>query len=124
MVLWGLNIDASYGGTEAGVVAFSLAITEVAKACASTAVTMSVTNMVAEVIQSVANDEQKQRYLPKLCSGEYAAGGFCLTEATAGSDPAAMRATAVRDGDDWVLNGTKLYITSAEYAGVFVVVWP
>lgn len=117
----GLNVDASYGGTEAGVVAFSLAITEIAKACASTAVTMSVTNMVAEVIQSVANDEQKQRYLPKLCSGEYAAGGFCLTEATAGSDPAAMRATAVREGDEWVLNGTKLYITSAEYAGVFVV---
>jgi len=117
----GLNVDANYGGTEAGVVAFSLAITEVAKACASTAVTMSVTNMVAEVIQSVANDEQKQRYLPKLCSGEYAAGGFCLTEATAGSDPAAMRATAVQEGDEWVLNGTKLYITSAEYAGVFVV---
>lgn len=117
----GLNIDSTYGGSEAGVVAFSLAITEIAKACASTAVTMSVTNMVGEVIQSVANEEQKQRYLPKLCSGEYSAGSFCLSEAGAGSDPAGMKTTARRDGDDWVLNGTKMWITSAEYAGVFVV---
>ena len=117
----GLNIDSAYGGSEAGVVAFSLAITEIAKACASTAVTMSVTNMVGEVIQSVANEEQKQRYLPKLCSGEYPAGSFCLSEAGAGSDPAGMKTTARREGDDWVLNGTKMWITSAEYAGIFVV---
>ena len=117
----GLNVKAEYGGTEAGVVAFSVAITEVARACASTAVTMSVTNMVGEVIQAVASEEQKQRYLPRLCSGEYAAGGFCLSEAGAGSDPAGLKTTAVRDGDEWVLNGTKMWISSAEYAGVFVV---
>lgn len=117
----GLNIRAEYGGTEAGVTAFSLAITELAKACASTAVTVSVSNMVAEVIQAVGNDMQKQHYLPKLCSGEFAAGGFCLTEASAGSDPAGMKARAVKDGDDYVLSGSKIYITSAEYAGVFVV---
>ncbi|MBB6523240.1 acyl-CoA dehydrogenase family protein [Pseudoteredinibacter isoporae] len=117
----GLNVSAEYGGSEAGVVSFSVAISEIAKACASTAVTMSVTNMVAEVIQAVANEEQKQKYIPKICSGEYAAGGFCLTEASAGSDPAGMRASAIRDGDDFILNGSKLYITSAEYAGVFVV---
>jgi alkylation response protein AidB-like acyl-CoA dehydrogenase len=117
----GLNIDANYGGTEAGSVVFSLAITEIAKACASTAVTMSVTNMVAEVIQAIASEEQKQRYLPLLCSGEYPAGGFCLTESAAGSDPANMKATAELDGDEWVLNGAKQFITSAEYAGVFVV---
>jgi alkylation response protein AidB-like acyl-CoA dehydrogenase len=117
----GLNVDAEYGGAEAGVVSFSLALTEIAKACASTAVTMSVTNMVGEVIQSVASDEQKQKYLPKLCSGEYPAGGFCLSEAGAGSDPAGMKTRAVKDGDEWVLNGTKMWITSAEYAGVFVV---
>lgn len=117
----GLNIRAEYGGTEAGVTAFSLAITELAKACASTAVTVSVSNMVAEVIQAVGNDVQKQHYLPKLCSGEFAAGGFCLTEASAGSDPAGMKARAVKDGDDYVLSGSKIYITSAEYAGVFVV---
>lgn len=117
----GLNIKAEYGGTEAGVIAFSAAITEIARACASTAVTMSVTNMVAEVIQAVGNDTQKNHYLPKICGGEFPAAGFCLTESGAGSDPAAMRTKAIRDGDDWLLNGSKVYITSGEYAGVFVV---
>ncbi len=117
----GLNVDAEFGGTEAGTVAFSLAITGLARACASTAVTVSVTNMVAEVIQSVASPEQKQHYLPKICAGEYLAAGFCLTESGAGSDPSSMKTSAVRDGDCWVLNGSKAYITSAEYAGVFVV---
>ncbi|QBY03325.1 acyl-CoA dehydrogenase [Thalassotalea sp. HSM 43] len=117
----GLNVKAEYGGVEAGVVAFSLAITEIAKACASTAVTTSVTNMVAEVIQAVGNEEQKQKYLPKLCSGEYLAGGFCLTESGAGSDPAGMKTTAVKDGDEYVLNGSKIYITSGDFAGCFVV---
>lgn len=117
----GLNVDGEYGGTEAGTVVFSLAITEIARACASTAVTMSVTNMVAEVIQAVASEDQKNQYLPKLCSGEYPAGGFCLTETTAGSDPSNMKTTAVLDGDEWVLNGAKQFITSAEYAGLFVV---
>jgi len=117
----GLNVSSEYGGTEAGVVSFSVAMTEIARGCASTAVTMSVTNMVAEVIQTIANEEQKQNYLPKLCSGEYPAGSFCLSEVGAGSDPAGMKTKAVRDGDDWILNGTKMWISSAEYAGVFVV---
>jgi len=117
----GLNVSSQYGGTQAGVVAFSLAITEVAKVCASTAVTVSVNNMVAEVIESVASEQQKAHYLPMLCDGRFPAAGFCLTEASAGSDPAAMKTTATRDGDEWVLNGSKLYITSAEYASVFIV---
>lgn len=117
----GLCVSQEYGGSDVGVVAFSLAITEVAAACASSAVTMSVTNMVGEVIQSVASEAQKKRYLPLLCSGEYPAGAFCLSEAGAGSDPAGMRTRATKDGDDWILNGTKMWITSAEYAGVFVV---
>ncbi|MBN7794989.1 acyl-CoA dehydrogenase family protein [Parahaliea mediterranea] len=117
----GLNVNSAYRGSEAGVVAFSLAVTEVARACASTAVTMSVTNMVGEVIQAIASEEQKLRYLPRLCAGDYPAGAFCLSEAGAGSDPAGMKTTAVKDGDEWVLNGTKMWISSAEYAGVFVV---
>jgi alkylation response protein AidB-like acyl-CoA dehydrogenase len=117
----GLNVKTEYGGTEAGVVAFSAAITELARGCASTAVTVSVTNMVAEVIQAIGSEQQKSIYLPRICGGEYPAGGFCLTETGAGSDPAAMRTRAVRDGDGWVLNGSKIYITSAEYAGCFVV---
>ena len=83
--------------------------------------TVSVTNMVAEVIQSVASQAQKEKYLPLICSGDYLAAGFCLTESGAGSDPSAMKTRAVRDGDDWVLNGSKAYITSGEFAGVFVV---
>jgi alkylation response protein AidB-like acyl-CoA dehydrogenase len=117
----GLNIKAEYGGVEAGSVAFSLAITELARACASTAVTTSVTNMVAEVIQAVGNDEQKSKYLPKICSGEYRAGGFCLSEAAAGSDPAGMKTQAVKDGDDYLISGSKIYITSGSFADVFVV---
>jgi len=117
----GLNVREEYGGAEAGVVAFSVAMTEIARACASTAVTVSVNNMVCEVIQAIGSEEQKRRYIPKICSGEFAAGAFALTETGAGSDPAGMTTTAVRDGDDWVLNGAKIFITSAPYAGVFVV---
>ena len=117
----GLNVRSEYGGSEAGVISFSLAITEIARACASTAVTVSVSNMVAEVIQAVGSEEQRKAYIPKICSGEYPAGGFALTETGAGSDPAGMATQAVADGDSYVLNGTKIFITSAPYAGVFVV---
>lgn len=117
----GLNVDPDYGGTGAGTVAFSLVMTELGRACAATAVTASVNNMVAEVIQSVGTEEQKQKYIPAICSGEYYAGSFGLTETSAGSDPAGMRTSAVLDGDHWVLNGNKIFISSAEYAGCFVV---
>jgi len=117
----GLYVKAEYGGVEAGAVSFSLVITEIARACASTAVTTSVTNLVAEIIQTVGNEEQKQKYLPKICSGEYKAGGFCLTESGAGSDPAGMKTTATKEGDDYILNGSKIFITSGTFAGIFVV---
>ena len=117
----GLAVDPEYGGSGAGTVAFSLVMTELGRGCASTAVTTSVTNMVAEVIQSMGAEELKNKYIPPLCGGEYAAGSFGLSEAGAGSDPASIRTTAVLDGDSWVLNGNKLWISSGEYAGVFVV---
>jgi alkylation response protein AidB-like acyl-CoA dehydrogenase len=117
----GLNIRDEYGGAEAGAIAFSVAITEIAKACASTAVTVSVNNMVNEVIQALGTEEQKKKYIPMICSGESLAGAFGLTETGAGSDPAGMTTSAVLDGDQWVLNGSKIFITSAPYAGVFVV---
>jgi alkylation response protein AidB-like acyl-CoA dehydrogenase len=118
----GLNAREEYGGSAAGVIAFSVALTEIARACASTAVTLSVSNMVCEVIQAVGSPEQCQRYIRKICSGEYLAGAFALTETGAGSDPAGITTTAVLDGEHWVLNGSKLFITSAPYAGV-IVVW-
>ena len=105
----GINIDGAYGGTEAGTVAFSLAVTEIARGCASTAVTTSVTNMVAEVIQAVGSEAQKNKYIAKICSGEFSAGAFCLTEISAGSDPSEMKTVATKEGDEWVLNGTKQF---------------
>src|SRR5512140_290978 len=105
----GLNIRDEYGGSNAGMVAFSVAMSEIARACASTAVTMSVTNLVCEVIQAVGSQQQKETYLPKLCSGEYAAGSFALTEPGAGSDPAAITTSARLEGQQWVLDGTKRF---------------
>jgi butyryl-CoA dehydrogenase len=119
--LMGMNIPAAYGGAEVGVVSYSLAMTEVGRACTATAVTMSVTNMVAEVICAFGTEAQKQKYVPPICDGTFAAGAFGLTESMAGSDPAAMKTQAVREGDNYRLNGSKLFITSAEYAGVFVI---
>lgn len=116
-----LNVAPEYGGSGAGTVAFALAIEELAYACAATAVTVSVTNMVAEVIQAVGTPAQKAEHLPRFADGTYPAGAFCLTEAGAGSDPSAMATRARRDGADYVLDGTKIYITSGDYAGLFVV---
>jgi butyryl-CoA dehydrogenase len=119
--LMGMNIPAEYGGSQAGVVSYSLAMTEIGKACASTAVTMSVTNMVAEVIHSFGKEEVRRALIPKICDGEYSGGAFALTESTAGSDPASMKSSAAKEGDHYVLNGSKTFITSGETAGVFVV---
>ena len=102
-----MNIPETYGGADVGVVAYSLAMTEIARACAATAVTMSVTNMVAEVILEFGTDEQKQKYIPLLASGEYPGGAFGLTETQAGSDPGNMRTMAVRDGNEFVINGVQ-----------------
>ncbi|HYR02715.1 MAG TPA: acyl-CoA dehydrogenase family protein [Syntrophobacteria bacterium] len=117
----GLNVSPEYGGAGTNTVAFSLAMTELGRACASTTVTASVNNMVCEVIQAIGTEEQKRKYIPKICSGEYPAGGFGLTETMAGSDPSGLQTSAVLDGNHWVLNGRKIFITSGEYAGVFVV---
>lgn len=119
--LMGVNVPEAHGGSEAGVVAYSLAITEIAAGCASTSVTMGVTNMCAELICKVGTEEQKKRYVRPLTSGEYVAGAFALSEPQAGSDPAAMTTFAERRGDRWVLNGAKQWITSGAHAGVMVV---
>ncbi len=119
--LMSMNISEAFGGANVGVIAYSLAITEIARGCASTAVTMAVTNMVAEVIEEFGTEEQKQKYIPEIACGEFSSAAFGLTEAQAGSDPGNMKTQARPDGDDYVLNGTKLFITSAEYAGVFVI---
>lgn len=119
--LLAVNVPSELGGSEAGVVAYSVALTEIARGCASTAVTMAVTNMVGEVIARFGTKEQRERFCPRLASGDYLAGAFALSESAAGSDPGGMRTTARRDGDSWVIDGEKMWISSAEFAGVFVV---
>ncbi len=121
--LLGVNIPARFGGAEAGVVAYSLAMTEIARADASVSVAMAVTNMVGEVICHFAADEADQaRWVAELTSGRAVAGAFGLSETGAGSDPAAMTTTAKPDDDGFVLDGAKQWITSGADAGV-IVVW-
>ncbi len=112
---------AEYGGSEAGAVAYALSVMEIAAADCSLAVTMSVTNMVAEAIARFGTEAQKQRCLPRLASAEWLAGSFALSEPQAGSDTGSMATRAVRQGDAWVLDGQKQWITSGAEAGVFVV---
>lgn len=119
--LLGINVPADYGGVEAGAVAYSLAISELARACAATTVAMCVSNMVAEVICAFGNEDQRSEHVEKLCSGEYVVGGFALSETGAGSDPGGMTTRARKTDKGWVLNGSKLWITSGTDAGLFVV---
>jgi alkylation response protein AidB-like acyl-CoA dehydrogenase len=121
MGLMGVNLPAALGGAEAGAVAYALAMTEVARGCAATAVTMAVTNMVGEVINAFGTAPQRERYVAGLASGGLVAGSFALSEPEAGSDPGSMRTTATRDGDRWILRGAKQWITSGDIAGVLVV---
>jgi alkylation response protein AidB-like acyl-CoA dehydrogenase len=118
--LLGMNIPEQYGGADVGVVAYAMAIMEVAEADGSVAVGMSVTNMVAETILNFGNETLKRTYIPRITSGEAIAGAFALTEPTSGSDAGSMRTTADLVGNEWVLNGTKQFITSADHAGVFI----
>ncbi|PZR09861.1 MAG: acyl-CoA dehydrogenase [Archangium gephyra] len=120
--LLGVNVPAEYGGAEAGVVSYALAMMEISAACASTSVGMAVTNMVAELIVQFGTEAQKKKYVPFITSGQAIAGAFALSEPHAGSDPGAGRTTAVKQGEKWLLNGTKQWITSGAYAGV-IIVW-
>ncbi len=120
--LMAVNVSPELGGAGAGPVAYSLAMMEVARACASTAVTMAVTNMVGEVLAAFGSEEQKQAFVPRLANGEWVAGAFALSEPESGSDPGSMRTTAERTSDGYILRGQKQWITSGSKAGV-IVVW-
>jgi acyl-CoA dehydrogenase len=119
--LLGMMVEEEYGGAGMDVLTYALAVEELARVCPSVAVTMSVTNSVCcWPIQAFASEELKKSVLPELASGE-AIGGFGLTEPGAGSDAGAMKTVAVRDGDSWVLDGEKAWITNAAYGRYFVV---
>jgi butyryl-CoA dehydrogenase len=119
--LLGVAVDDDYGGAGMDAVSYVLAMEEVSRACASTGVVMSVNNsLVCDPISKFGNEAQKKEWLVPLASGNKL-GCFCLSEPDAGSDAAAQRTTAVRDGDHYVLNGTKNFITNGPVADVAVV---
>lgn len=119
--LTGVNVPRKWGGREAGVVAYSLAITELARECAGTTVALCVNNMVAEVVAHYGNDDQASQHVPRLCDGRHVIGAFALSEPGAGSDPGGMRTRARKTDRGWVIDGSKLWITSGTDAGLFVV---
>ncbi len=117
----GPTIPEAYGGTPISKVAYNLILEELAWACASTSVTVAVhTSVAASPIVQFGSESVKQRFLPKLASGEWI-GCFALTEPGAGSDVAALQTTAVRDGDEYVINGDKVFITNGNHAGSAIV---
>ncbi len=116
----GLPFAAEYSGTGTGTLVLQMAVEEIAKACASSALMLMVQELGTLPIQLFGSEEQKQRWLPKCASGEWSPA-FALSEPEAGSDPAAMRTSAVRDGDDWVINGQKAWISNAGVADFYVV---
>jgi alkylation response protein AidB-like acyl-CoA dehydrogenase len=119
--LMGMSVPTEYGGAGVDTISYSLALQEVSYACASTAVIMSVHNSVAcGPIYLFGSEFLKGQYLKRLASGKLI-GSFALTEASAGSDPASQRSTAVRDGDSYVINGTKTFITSGKNSNLTVV---
>src|SRR4051795_4064735 len=116
----GLPFPEEYGGTGTGTLMLQMAVEEIAKASGSAALILMVQELGTLPIQLFGTDEQKQRWLPKCASGEWSPA-FALSEPEAGSDPGSMRTNAVRDGDEWVINGTKNWITNASIADFYVV---
>lgn len=119
--LLGMMIPSEYDGAGAGAVSYCLALQEISYACASTGVTMSVTNLSSDPIYKYGNEEQKRRYLMPLARGEFI-GAFAVTEPDAGSDPGSMSARAEDMGDHYRVNGSKVFITNAGYAGVIILI--
>src|SRR6187551_735972 len=118
--LFGLPFDEEYGGTGTGTLMLNVAIEEVARACASSALMLMIQELGTLPIRLFGSDELKQRFLPRCASGEWSPA-FALSEPEAGSDPGGMITNARRDGDEWVINGTKNWITNLGIADFYVV---
>jgi alkylation response protein AidB-like acyl-CoA dehydrogenase len=116
----GLPFAEEYGGTGTGTLMLQIGVEEIAKACASSALILMIQELGTLPVALFGSDEQKERFLPKCASGEWSPA-FALSEPEAGSDPAAMRTSAVRDGEEWVINGQKSWITNAGVADFYVV---
>jgi len=119
--LLGVAVPEKYGGAGLDSLCYAITIEELSWGDASAGVIAAVNNgLVCEPILAFGTEAQKQSYLPKLASGEWM-GAYCLTEPGSGSDAAAMRTTAKLEGDEWVLNGTKIFVTNALHANLLVV---
>jgi alkylation response protein AidB-like acyl-CoA dehydrogenase len=118
--LFGVMYDEEYGGLGASALMTLVTIEEISKVCATSGLIVAVQELGSLGIKLAGSEEQKQRFLPRLASGEWLAA-YALTEPGSGSDSAAMRTTARRDGDEYVLNGGKRFITNAGVASVYVV---
>jgi alkylation response protein AidB-like acyl-CoA dehydrogenase len=118
--LLGLPFPEEYGGTGTGTLMLNVAVEEVARACASTALILMIQELGTLPIQLFGTEELKQRFLPRCASGEWSPA-FALSEPEAGSDPGGMITRAVRDGGEWVINGTKNWITNLGVADFYVV---
>ena len=118
--IFGLLFDEEHGGTGTGTLLALVAIEEVSKVCATSGLILAVQELGSLGLKLAGTDEQKSRFLPSLAAGEVLAA-YALTEAGSGSDSAAMRTTARRDGDEYVLDGSKRFITNAAVAGLYTV---
>jgi len=119
--LLGITVEQDYGGSELGYLAHVIAMEEISRASASVGLSYGAhSNLCVNQLRRWGSDEQKQKYLPKLVSGEYL-GALAMSEAGAGSDVMSMRTTAVRDGEHYVLNGSKMWITNAPHADLMIV---
>ncbi|GAC1435567.1 MAG: acyl-CoA dehydrogenase [Solirubrobacteraceae bacterium] len=116
----GLPFPSEYGGTGTGTLMLNIAVEEIAKACASSALILMVQELGTLPIQLFGTEEQKQRYLPSCASGERSPA-FALSEPEAGSDPGGMITRAEPDGDNWIINGTKNWITNLGVADFYIV---
>ncbi len=117
----GIPFPKQYGGQGADNLTYILAVEELAKACGTSSVIVSAhTSLCAAPINEFGTEEQKQKYLVPLANGTYL-GAFGLTEAGAGTDAAMQQTKAVLDGDNYILNGTKIFITNASYADIFII---
>ncbi len=117
----GVRVPEEYGGAGLDTLAYAIIVEEIARADGSLALTVASHNgLGSSHIMSFGNEEQKRKYLPRLATGEIL-GAWALTEPGSGSDAAGMETRAVRDGDDWVINGTKMFITQGSVGGVCVV---
>ena len=118
--LFGADFPEKYGGSEMGLFSLCLIIEEIAKVCASTSVVLMVHELGTMPIMLAGNDEQKDKYFPKLATGEHLVA-FGLTESNAGSDVSGIKTKAVKDGEDYVINGTKTFISHADVSEVICI---